>query len=204
MSLLFLAYICHFILRHCVLKYFYYFIDDFFSDECFCHDEDKKSKKVIKDPESENEEDTLSAMCGGIRMKKEDFSGDSETSHSNERPSYEEQGARHRLKENDSLRLHSLNGDFARSSSPDSYTFPKKVSDAETRSFGRTRSDVRRNSTCTQMVMETLQFSSFSSSSLRFWLAAFAAFAVKICLTLQLLPIFQVRNYLMVISKMMS
>lgn len=174
----------------------------FSDDDCLCHGEDKQAKKIIPDADSEKEDDTLSAMCG-IKMKREDFSVDSESNYSNERPGYDDQGLRYRLPENDSSRLHSSNGDFARSSSPDSYTFPKKVSDAETRSFGRTRSDVRRNSSCTQIVMETLQFSSFSLTSLRVWLVAMAAFAVKLWfLTSQFLPVFQVRNYLVVLQMM--
>ncbi|GBM59796.1 hypothetical protein AVEN_14378-1 [Araneus ventricosus] len=95
--------------------------------------------------------------------------------------SYEDQSSKctNRLMACDSQPLSSANGDFSRSSSFDNYTFPKKVSDAETRSFGRTRSDVRRNSSCTQIMMETLQFSSFSLKLLRLWLAVIAAFAVK-------------------------
>ncbi|CAL1263284.1 unnamed protein product [Larinioides sclopetarius] len=84
-----------------------------------------------------------------------------------------------RLMTSESQPSSSANGDFSRSSSFDNYTFPKKVSDAETRSFGRTRSDVRRNSSCTQIMMETLQFSSFSLKLLRLWLAVITAFAVK-------------------------
>ncbi|KAF8794944.1 guided entry of tail-anchored proteins factor CAMLG-like [Argiope bruennichi] len=79
----------------------------------------------------------------------------------------------------DSQSSSSANGDFSSSSSFENYIFPKKVSAAETRSFGRTRSDVRRNSSCTQIMMETLQFSSFSLKLLRVWLAVVAAFVVK-------------------------
>ncbi|GFT86485.1 uncharacterized protein TNCV_3259791 [Trichonephila clavipes] len=100
----------------------------------------------------------------------------------NEKQNYEYQSneCRSRLTANDSQRPLSINDDFTRSCSPDYYTFPKKVSDAETRSFGRTRSDVRRNSSCAQLMMETLQFSSFSSTFLRFWIAVFVAFCIKL------------------------
>ncbi|GFY44438.1 uncharacterized protein TNIN_415951 [Trichonephila inaurata madagascariensis] len=93
---------------------------------------------------------------------------------------YQSNECRSRLTANDSQRPLSLNDDFTRSCSPDYYTFPKKVSDAETRSFGRTRSDVRRNSSCAQIMMETLQFSSFSSTFLRFWITVFVAFCIKL------------------------
>ncbi|KFM70499.1 hypothetical protein X975_19984, partial [Stegodyphus mimosarum] len=87
---------------------------------------------------------------------------------------------RHRLLGLSNLQdRHSTNGALQRSNVSDYYAFPKKVSDAETRSFGRTRCDTRRNSTCTQMVMETLQFSSFSLSLLRPWLVIILGFVVK-------------------------
>jgi len=73
----------------------------------------------------------------------------------------------------------SLNGSAQRSSASDYYIFPKKVSDAETRSFVRSRCDARRNSTCTQMMMETLQFSSFSLALLRPWIAAILSLLLK-------------------------
>ncbi|XP_035217235.1 uncharacterized protein LOC118190591 [Stegodyphus dumicola] len=86
---------------------------------------------------------------------------------------------RHRpLGLSNSQERHSTNGALQRPNVSDYYTFPKKVSDAETRSFGRTRCDTRRNSTCTQMVMETLQFS-FSLSLLRPWLVIILGFVVK-------------------------
>ncbi|GFT00668.1 uncharacterized protein NPIL_550881 [Nephila pilipes] len=92
---------------------------------------------------------------------------------------YQSNECRSRLTASDSQYPLSTNGDFTRSCSSDYYTFPKKVSDAETRSFGRTRSDVRRNSSCAQIMMETLQFSSFSLTFLRFWLTVFVAFCIK-------------------------
>ncbi|XP_054707835.1 uncharacterized protein LOC129217541 [Uloborus diversus] len=56
----------------------------------------------------------------------------------------------------------SVNGSIRRSSSSDLYSFPKKVSDAEMRSFGRNRTDIRRSSMCSQMIQESWRFSSFS------------------------------------------
>lgn len=87
----------------------------------------------------------------------------------------------------------SSNGSTQRSLTVDNYIFPKKVSDAESRSFARSRCDVRRNSTCTQMMMETFQFSSFSLTLLRPWIAAFLSVSLKGYLLLAgNLPFFQV------------
>ncbi|XP_042895570.1 uncharacterized protein [Parasteatoda tepidariorum] len=78
--------------------------------------------------------------------------------------------------------LSTVNGNFSRAGSSENYTFPKKVSDAESRSFRRTRGDARRNSTCTQMMMETFQFSTLSLNLLRPWIICLGAFILRIYL----------------------
>lgn len=91
----------------------------------------------------------------------------------------------------------SSNGATQRSSITDNYIFPKKVSDAESRSFVRSRSDARRNSTCTQMMMETFQFSSFSLALFRPWIAAVLSVILKgYLLFTRKFPVFQVMVFL--------
>ncbi|KAG8175423.1 hypothetical protein JTE90_021120 [Oedothorax gibbosus] len=157
-------------------------------DYSVCHGDNTGITEISKDRSTEKD-DSLSAECS-IKRRGENCSLYSGSNYLNESSSSNNQGAKPKLTENDYNRVNSSNGDR---SLPDSYTFPKKVSDAETRSFGRTRTDARRNSTCTQIVMETLQFSALISlTNLRFWLVAMTAFTVKLYfLTLESLPIFQ-------------
>ncbi|GIY39754.1 uncharacterized protein CEXT_549091 [Caerostris extrusa] len=149
-------------------------------------DFDTKSTNINKDHEDRNKENS--------EVYDDGFLADDYYIASGEQHSYENQSSscRNRLKADEPPYSYSANGNFTRSCSPDNYTFPKKVSDAETRSFGRTRSDVRRNSSCTQIMMETLQFSSFSLTVLRFWLTIIAAFTVKTYfLLIRNIPIFR-------------
>lgn len=85
--------------------------------------------------------------------------------------------SRNRVSDEDSYNV-SSNGSAQRSPAVDNYIFPKKVSDAETRSFVRSRCDARRNSTCTQIMMETFQ-SSFSLAVLRPWITAMLSVILK-------------------------
>lgn len=85
--------------------------------------------------------------------------------------------SRNRVNDEDSYNV-SSNGSAQRSPAVDNYIFPKKVSDAETRSFVRSRCDARRNSTCTQIMMETFQ-SSFSLAVLRPWITAVLSVILK-------------------------
>ncbi|XP_023233320.1 uncharacterized protein LOC111633028 [Centruroides sculpturatus] len=64
------------------------------------------------------------------------------------------------------------------------YAFPKKVSDAESRSYGRTKADACRRSSCTQMMMETLQLSSLSLASVRPLIMMIVAVFIRILLSL--------------------
>ncbi|XP_076318065.1 uncharacterized protein LOC143229509 [Tachypleus tridentatus] len=61
---------------------------------------------------------------------------------------------------------HTSNGTLRKRSAA-SNAFPKKVSDAESRNYSRSKADGRRRSSCTQLVWDTLQLSSLSISSLR-------------------------------------
>ncbi|XP_013776243.1 calcium signal-modulating cyclophilin ligand-like isoform X2 [Limulus polyphemus] len=61
---------------------------------------------------------------------------------------------------------HTSNGTLRKRSTA-SNAFPKKVSDAESRNYSRSKADRRRRSSCTQLVWDTLQLSSLSISSLR-------------------------------------
>lgn len=75
----------------------------------------------------------------------------------------------------------SVNG-TVRQSASEPYAFPKKVSDAETRSYNRSRADSRRNSTCAQIMRESLQLSSLKCSTFRPWIVFTVAGFLRICL----------------------
>lgn len=102
--------------------------------------------------------------------------------------------SRNRVTDEDSYNV-SSNGLTQRLPTADNYIFPKKVSDAETRSFVRSRCDARRNSTCTQIMMETFQ-SSFSLAALRPWITAILSVILKCYFLLTgKFPFFQVYVY---------
>lgn len=77
------------------------------------------------------------------------------------------------------------------------YAFPKKVSDAESRSYGRTKADACRRSSCTQLMMETLQLSSLSLSSVRPLIMMIVAIFIRILLSLSNSFFFLPHNILM-------
>ncbi|XP_067133440.1 guided entry of tail-anchored proteins factor CAMLG-like [Centruroides vittatus] len=77
------------------------------------------------------------------------------------------------------------------------YAFPKKVSDAESRSYGKTKADACRRSSCTQMMMETLQLSSLSLASVRPLIMMIVAIFIRILLSLSNSFFFLPHNILM-------
>ncbi|GFR27877.1 uncharacterized protein TNCT_492671 [Trichonephila clavata] len=145
------------------------------------HGESQSTTTTFNETSHENINGNNFPMYDDVSNSEDDDVSEGNFNTLNEKQNYEYQSneCRSRLTANNSQRPLSINDDFTRSCSPDYYTFPKKVSDAETRSFGRTRSDVRRNSSCAQIMMETLQFSSLSSTFLRFWITVFVAFCIK-------------------------